>query len=164
MFTRALVVTVLGAACASLPVAAQEARPAAPAAKVQVESEKLKDIRRLLEVTGSSKLGAQVVEQLLASFRQSRQGVPDSFWEELRKEMNVDELTELVVPIYDRHLSHEDVKQLIAFYESPVGRKLLGVQPQILGESMALGQEWGRAAAERVIKRLNEKGYGPKSS
>jgi hypothetical protein len=129
-----------------------------------VEGEKLKDIRHLLDLTGSSKLGSQVVDQLLDSFRQGRQGVPDTFWEELRKEMDVNELTELVVPIYDRHLTHQDVKQLIAFYESPVGRKLLGVQPQIVGESMALGQEWGRAAAERVLKRLNEKGYGSKAS
>lgn len=163
MSTHALVLTLLGAACAAAPLAAQEAALVA-AATARVESEKLKDIRHLLDLTGSGKLGSQVVDQLLDSFRQGRQGVPDSFWEELRKEMDVNELTELVVPIYDRHLTHQDVKQLIAFYESPVGRKLLGVQPLIVGESMALGQEWGRAAAERVLKRLNEKGYGPKSS
>ena len=170
MFIRVVSLALCSAALATV-VAAQELKPATPAAASaqetaapKADSEKGNDIRRLLEVTGSSRLGAQVIDQLFGSFRQNRADVPESFWDELRREMNVNELTELVVPIYDRHLTHDDVKQLIAFYDSPVGRKLLSVQPQILAESMQIGQEWGRAAAERVVKRLSEKGYGPKPS
>jgi hypothetical protein len=102
------------------------------------------------------------MDQLLGSFRQSNPAVPAKFWDDLRGELNAGQLTELVVPIYDRHLSHDDIKQVIAFYESPAGRKLISVQPQIVAESMKAGQDWGRAAAERILRRMKEQGYGPK--
>lgn len=142
-------------------VPAQQPAPSKSGIKA-VSPEKVRDIRRLLDLTGAGNLGAQVMDQMLASFKQSNPAVPAKFWDDLRTEMNVGQLTELVVPIYDRHLSHDDVRQLIAFYESPVGRKLIAAQPQIVAESMKAGQEWGQAAAQRILQRMKEQGYGPK--
>jgi len=65
----------------------------------------------------------------------------------------------MVVPIYDKHFSHEDVKELIKFYQSPIGQKLVREQPGIVTESMAAGQKWGQHIAADVLKRLREKGY-----
>lgn len=160
MLARALAASCLALLLAPAVPAQQ---PAQGKSAVQPAStEKVRDIRRLLDLTGAGNLGAQVMDQMLGSFKQSNPTVPAKFWDDLRREMNVGQLTELVVPIYDRHLSHDDVKQLIAFYESPAGRKLIAVQPQIVAESMKAGQEWGRAAAERILQRMKEKGYGPK--
>ena len=48
---------------------------------------------------------------------------------------------------------------ILAFYEFTVGRKVVQVQPLIIKDSMAAGRQWGEAAAGRVIRRLQEKGY-----
>ncbi len=160
MLCRALVVSCLTLGLAPAVTAEQPAQ--AKSAIQPANAEKVRDIRRLLDLTGAGNLGAQVMDQLLGSFKQSNPAVPARFWDDLRSEMNAGQLTELVVPIYDRHLGHDDIKQVIAFYESPAGRKLNAAQPQIVAETMKAGQDWGRAAAERILKRMKEQGYGPK--
>ncbi len=44
------------------------------------------------------------------------------------------DLVELLVPIYDKHYSLDDINALIAFYQTPTGRKTLEVQPLISTE------------------------------
>ena len=38
----------------------------------------------------------------------------------------------LLVPIYDKHWTDEDVKGLILFYETPLGQKMITVLPQVM--------------------------------
>ncbi len=124
---------------------------------------KEKDIRRLLDVTGAGKLGVQVMTQMITSFRTSLPKVPSTFWDDFQKQIRPSELVDMVVPIYDRHFSDEDIKKLIAFYETPAGKKFIAATPAITQESMAAGQEWGKSVAQRVLKQLNQKGLGPDS-
>ena len=123
------------------------------------EEAKRADIRRLLKLTGAGDLGKQVATQMLGQFQHAQPGVPKKFWEEFAKEIDPDKLAELTVPIYARHLSHDDVKQLIAFHESPIGKKLIKVQPLIMQESMLAGQKWGAELGEKVARKLVEEGY-----
>jgi uncharacterized protein len=61
---------------------------------------------------------------------------------------------DLIVPVYDRNLTHDDIKELIRFYETPTGRKFVSVLPKITQESMAVGEKWGRDLAMRVMTKL----------
>jgi hypothetical protein len=138
------------AVAAFAPPLAASAAPPAPSA----ENAKTRDIRRLLVLTGSGNLGKQVATQLIASFQKAIPDVPASFWEEFAKEIDANELVELIVPIYDRHFSHDEVKAIIAFYESPAGRKLVSKLPEITQDSMGVGQAWGQKLGARVQARL----------
>jgi hypothetical protein len=120
---------------------------------------KVKDIRRLLKATGAGELGVQAFKQVQSQFKRTFPQVPETFWTEFEKEVKADDLVEMVVPIYAKYLTHDDVKELIKFYESPVGRKLVKVQPKVMGESMQAGQKWGAAIAEKVMRRLKAEGY-----
>jgi len=119
------------------------------------ETAKQKDIRKLLKITGSGELGTQVMGQMIGSMKKAMPQVPEKFWADFMKEVRTDELIDLIVPVYDRNLAHEDVKELIKFYESPTGKKFVSVLPKITQESMVVGEKWGRELAERVIKKLN---------
>jgi hypothetical protein len=151
--------TLLAALALSLvclaPALAQQTAPAENAAAKQ------QDIRKLLEVTGSAKLGQQVLAQMLNTFRSTNPKVPDEFWDQIMKEFDSGTMIDLVVPIYAKHLTHEDVKGMLAFYESPLGHKLIEVTPVIAQESMTAGQQWGLEIAQRIQKRLEDR---PKSS
>lgn len=131
---------------------AQEASPAPPGSKEVA-------IRQLLETTGGARMGLQVLDNLIATFKRTSPAVPEDFWTELRSEFRASDLVDLCVPIYDRHLSEEEVRGILAFYETPSGKRLLEVQPLIVQESMQAGQEWGRALSQRVINKLKDKGY-----
>jgi hypothetical protein len=65
----------------------------------------------------------------------------------------------MLVPIYDRHLTHADVTSLIEFFQSPAGKKLVSVQPEIMKESMQVGQAWGEKLANEVTAELQKQGY-----
>jgi hypothetical protein len=119
------------------------------------ETQKQKDIRKLLKITGSGELGTQVMSQMIGSMKKAMPNVPDKFWGDFMKEVRTEELIDLIVPVYDRNLAQEDIKELIRFYESPTGKKFVSVLPKITQESMVVGEKWGRELAERVIKKLN---------
>ena len=121
------------------------------------------DVRRLLEATGQATAARQVFEAVLGSIKPMYPAVPEAVWTDMLAEMRTDEFTGLIVPVYMKHLTGSDVRGMLAFYESPVGRKLVQVQPLIIKDSMAAGRQWGEAAAGRVIRRLQEKGYSSKS-
>lgn len=120
---------------------------------------KTEKIKKLLVVSGTGELGVQAMKNMVTMFKQSYSNVNDEFWNEFMIEVSADELIELLIPIYDKHYTEEDVAQLIVFYQSPLGKKMVQVMPGISQESMAAGQEWGKKMGEKVVNRLKEKGY-----
>jgi hypothetical protein len=124
------------------------------------DGQKQKDIRKLLKMTGSGELGTQVMTQMIGSMKKAMPNVPEKFWNDFMKEVRTDELVDLIVPVYDRNLTHEDVKELIKFYDSPTGKKFVAVLPKITQESMVVGEKWGRELAQRVIQKLQSQSSG----
>lgn len=117
------------------------------------------EIRRLIELTGAAKVSVDVMRQLIAPIRASFPNVPEQFWDDFLKQVNADDLIDLVVPVYDKYYSLQDIHDLIAFYQSPVGQKTIQVLPQLSAETISAGQEWGRGLADRIMQKLREKGY-----
>ena len=53
----------------------------------------------------------------------------------------------------------EDLKEIIRFYQTPVGQKFAKSTPLIMQESMQIGQQWGMKLGLEITKKLEEKGY-----
>lgn len=122
-------------------------------------SSKQQAIRELLEVTGSAKLGMQVVNNMVSAYQKSYSKADSSFWDEFLKEIKPDEFVTLTIPIYDKYFSEEEIRQLIAFYKTPTGQKIISTMPSVMKEAMAAGQTWGKEISDKILKRLKEKGY-----
>lgn len=122
------------------------------------ETEIQKDIRELLVLTGSAKVGKQVMAQLISNFKKASPQIPDEFWTEFMKEIDEDEMIKLVIPIYEKFYTHEEIKELKKFYNSPIGKKSIQVLPQLTQESLVVGQKWGRELALRIRAKIQEKG------
>jgi len=56
-----------------------------------------------------------------------------------------DHLIEKLIPIYSKYLSKDDVRQLITFYRSSIGKKLVTVTPVIDLESANIGRVWAQS-------------------
>lgn len=145
---------VLLASLATAPSWSDEARPAPPATP-----SKAADIKRLLDLTGGSKLGDRMLDRLFELQRRAMPEVPDDVWGEARRAFETRELLELVADVWDRHFTHEEILGLIAFYESPLGMHLREMQPEILQESLDAGEEWARRGLERLQETLRQKGF-----
>jgi hypothetical protein len=143
-----------------LSVAFGGVTPALAQESAQIEPEKAAAIRQLLQLTEASELMVASIETSLPAQRAASPELPDIFWEEFaeRLRQDVDHFIELLVPLYDRYLTLDEIRQLIDFYQSPLGRRLVEVQPQIAVESMLAGQEWGAGLAAEVVADLARRG------
>jgi uncharacterized protein len=138
---------------------AQENTPSDAVRQVEVERSKADDIRHLMEMTQAGQLSKQMMTQVFSVMKTTYPKVPSSFWDDFLELVDPDELIAMVVPVYDKFLTHQEIKDLIQFYETPTGRKLIAVMPQIMQGSMQAGQAWGADLVQRAKGRLKEKGY-----
>jgi hypothetical protein len=69
---------------------------------------------------------------------------------------------EIVIPIYHKYFTGEEIKEMIRFYSSDLGRKTIRIMPALINESLTAGQQWGQSLAplitERVKARLKREG------
>lgn len=121
-------------------------------------------VRKLMELTGATDLAASMVDQMIPMMKRSQPDMPDEFWQAFREEAKPDFLMMSIIPIYQKHLTQDEVSLLIDFYQTDVGRKLVSVQPMIMQEYMMAGQSWGKAAAMRAFDRLKRQRQQGKSS
>ena len=121
-------------------------------------------VKEFLEISGAGKMGAQMAKEMIANFQKSFSTVPSEFWEKVKAEINGPDLINMLVPVYSKYYTESELDELIKFYKTPIGQKVLAVTPEIMRESMQLGQSWGRKIADKIIKELTEKGYKPQST
>ncbi|MBI3219758.1 MAG: DUF2059 domain-containing protein [Bacteroidetes bacterium] len=121
-----------------------------------------KALKKYMEVSGSMQSFKVAIKSILGNFKNMKNGVPDEFWNEMESELSgtsIDELVGHLSPVYKKYLTESDLNEIIAFYSSPIGKKMADSTPGIMTESMQAGQVWGQAVATRVLNKLKEKGY-----
>lgn len=116
-----------------------------------------KTLKKMFEVAGSEETYKAAIKQMVSMFKTSYTGLEDKFWDELEKEFlksSMEDLTTMLVPVYKKHMSLADLKEIIVFYESPVGKKYAKEVPAISVESMEVGQKWGAKIGQEIAERL----------
>jgi hypothetical protein len=137
------------------------AAASASRAQVKAEQDKQADIRHLLEITGAAALAMQTMDEMEKSMKPMiadslppgdyREKLVDLFFEKFQQKCDPKELVELIVPIYDKYYTAEEIKGLIRFYESPLGQKTASTLPKIAAESQAAGGQWGREIGREAM-------------
>ena len=138
------------------------AKPAAAASRIDPAKEA--DIRQLMEVTGVNGLGEQLmtagVAQFRASVMEARPDDPrakqfaDAFAARFQKHFDPHSVIETVIPVYDKHLSTEDLRALLDYYKSPFGQRMLKVLPEVARDSQMAGFSVGQKAADEALDDL----------
>ena len=65
----------------------------------------------------------------------------------------IDEMMVEIAPLYARNYTVAELKELTAFYRTPLGRKMMALSPRLSAESMAIGQ---RIVAPRLNGMMQE--------
>ena len=119
------------------------------------ETEKEKDIEKLLEVSGILSQLTYMQDTLMNSMSMMISGsfpkVPDEFWKEFNQligEKEMEDLVSRVIPVYDKHMSHETVKKLIEMFETPFWEEWKQKMPEISREAGVLGSQWGKEISQ----------------
>jgi hypothetical protein len=73
------------------------------------------------------------------------------------------ELLNEVAKVYARHFTEQEIKDIVTFYKTPLGRKMIVEEPQALDESLKTAQNWATRFSDEVMERfrveMKKKGY-----
>jgi hypothetical protein len=154
---------------------------AAPLAHAEALTEaKTNDIKQLMQITGSGNLAKQyagaISQQMFMALKAARPDVPDRAFAVMNTEllafftekMNTrGGLIDQIIPIYAKNFSDQEIRDVIAFYNTPTGKKVIQVLPVVLKQSIEAGQKWGQAMSPeiqaRVVAALDKEGLLPKA-
>lgn len=59
-------------------------------------------------------------------------------------------LIDALVPVYQKHLSIQDLKDGIEMYQTPIGKKIAEKSPLITQETMGVSMEWGMQLSSKI--------------
>lgn len=139
---------------------------AAPA----IDPAKEADIRRLLDLAGTTTLVDQMMDRTVQSLKpvmtnslppgDYRVQLIDLFFEKFRSKFSTRALLDSAVGRYNENFSDEEIKGLIDFYQTPLGRKMTTVLPSMMaelqGDGQKMGQEIGRESMIEVLQEHPE--------
>ncbi len=73
------------------------------------------------------------------------------------------ELLDLVAKIYAQHFTEAELKDIVAFYKTPAGKKMLSQEPAAIKQSLDAAQSWANQFSDTVLQRfrteMQKKGY-----
>jgi hypothetical protein len=125
---------------------------------------------RLIEVTNTQKLLDQIMdsvgsmmERQFRSMDLPQEGLKAA--EEVQKEIMVwfsdffqwDEMKKLYADIYTEVFTENELVEMIAFYQTPLGKKMLAKMPELMQKSMEKTQTLLRAKMPELQNRMKQK-------
>lgn len=91
-------------------------------------------------IEADPKLDAEQKRGAIAKAEQMLPGAAQAIGKIFNDPTLIDEMISEMVPLYTNNYTVEEIKQLTAFYKSPVGRKMMTLTPRLAAEGMAIGQ------------------------
>ena len=64
-----------------------------------------------------------------------------------------DDMAAAIVPLYARYFTAAEIDQIIAFYQTPVGAKMITTMPQLMVESMQISQQIMMPRMQKLMAR-----------
>lgn len=122
--------------------------------------------RELIAVTGMARLSDQITTSMIGQIGQLVNSVnpgheaevklalEEYFLPEVRASMP--EFMDAIAGIYATNFTVAEMDAVIDFYKTPVGIKMLNSLPALTQQSMAVGQAWGQAVAQRATGKFVE--------
>ena len=73
------------------------------------------------------------------------------------------EIVNEIAKIYAEHFTEAELKEILAFYKSPPGRKMIVEEPKAISETLKATQDWAVKFSDVVLQRfrleMKKKGY-----
>jgi hypothetical protein len=137
-----------------------------PAAYAQQPSAAaLASAKEVVDVTSAGSLFnpliAGVIEQARILFLQQNPALNKDLTElatKMRTDLapRLEELKSEVARLYATSFNEQELKDILAFYKSPAGKKLLQEQPNIVENSMKFAQDWANKLSDQVIGNMRD--------
>ncbi|MCA6068822.1 DUF2059 domain-containing protein [Chryseobacterium sp. RG1] len=116
-------------------------------------------VKELLSLSGAFPVTKQAEKNLIANYKKKYNTVPDSAWEPIEMKVNIDDLINEVVGIYGNKFTEKEIDQLLIFYKSDFGKKVIQNTPSIMTEIQTATSNWAQKVTETIDGDLEKMGY-----
>ena len=128
--------------------------------RASADSQKVVLIRKILDVTHAAEQMTSAIETSVPMQRAANPRIPPVFWDRFLTQTRArrGEFVDSLIPLYSRSFELADLKAMLDLYQSQFGQRLLKIQPQVMQESMQLGQRWGARVGADIGQQLASEG------
>jgi len=121
----------------------------------QISSEQAskESVKSLILKTDGVTISDQIIDKFYTRMKKQFPDAPDSYWNDLSKEFNTNYILDLFIPIYQKHLSEKDIKNISLFYDTETGKKLIKYYPIIMQEFSTVSQKKAREFAMKAYEK-----------
>lgn len=115
-------------------------------------------LKKMFELSGSEESYKMAIKQVI--YMHKSKNPYDTDWTEIEKELlktSMSDLVEMLVPVYQKYMTIDDLREMTKFYQTPVGQKYAKNTPLIMQESMQIGQKWGQKLGKDIEEKLKKK-------
>jgi len=149
---------VLGLALTGIPAEAQQKNAPAPAAKAASPAA-LAAAKEILAMKNASAMYANAVPGLVEQTKNTLMQSNLNYQKDLNEVALIvaknlagreKEIGEGMAQVYANEFTEQELKDLVTFYKSPLGQKLLTAEPRAVQMSMAYMNQWAQSFAEII--------------
>jgi hypothetical protein len=133
-------------------------------------------IKTLMQVSGEAPfveiIGNNLIRKITQSIKRAQPDIDPKVFDlvkeegraAIKEEYDIKESYQpYFYPIYHRYFTFEEIKELIIFYQTPLGRKLVAVTPKLARESIKAEKLWaqqifGPNLKQRISSRFYREG------
>lgn len=147
---RVFAALVLAATVMAAPASAQQT--AADPARLTAA----RDLFRAMGSESQMKVAIETMTTGLANIvKQQRPGaasVIDDVFRKLKEKFlaRTTEVSDMVAPLWAEKFTADELRDIARFFQSPIGKKLVEVQPELMQRSMQMGMAWGQRIGQEV--------------
>ncbi len=166
---QARTTTTRGGDLPGMPSAAQRAAAQKKEANAlaAVDPQTAADIRYLIKITGAKNVMSQTFNSLIALLKdmlldkmrpgENREKIVNRFIELMEDRVSSDDVDDLLIPVYAKHFSHDDIKSMIAFFDSPPGRRFVQESPVYLRDVQeAASEHWELIVKPQILEEMRK--------
>jgi len=144
----------LGLALAGVPAGAQQPQPLKPVSPAAMAA-----AREILTMKNASGMYANAVPNIVQQTKEALLQANLNYQKDLNEVALIvaqslagreKEIGESMAKIYGNEFTEQELKDLVTFYKSPLGQKLLSNEPRAIQFSMSYMNQWAQGFAEVV--------------
>jgi hypothetical protein len=136
---------------------------AAPALAAQPSAASIAMAREIITLKGADAMFkpivANIVTKVKDTFLQSNINLKqdiDAVALKLAGQYNprIKEVTDNSARLYASQFTEQELKQLLAFYRSPLGKKVVVTEPKVIDQSLTFANEWAQALGQVILNQF----------
>lgn len=152
LFTATLAVAIAGLARADHALPGQD-------------TERLAAAKSLLEAIGAAKQFDAVMPLMMAQMQDSFMQMSPEHGQEIREVMTQladrfskrkSELFDQIAPLYSERFTAVEMGELTKLFGSGIGAKFIQLQPEMVQQSMLIGQRWGEKIGQEIDREMRD--------